>query len=106
MLKRVNIQYSIDLEELPSEVDRIYLKAKNIFNKIELPEVTGEEILTADILKKIDCLRRDLTCLDHALSDISGIVGSYVEYELSTMTPAQNYPQETEQSAQDTAKMP
>ena len=34
MIKRVNIQYSIDLDELPSEVDRIYTNAKNIFKDL------------------------------------------------------------------------
>ena len=83
MLKRVNIQYSIDLDELPSEVDRIYANAKNVFSSLSLPGETGEDILTADMLKKIDDTRRELTNLDHILSDVSGIVSSYVQYELS-----------------------
>lgn len=83
MLKRVNIQYSIDLDELPSEVDRIYANAKNIFRSLSLPDEAGKDILTADMLKKIDDTRRELTNLDHILSDVTGIVSSYVQYELS-----------------------
>ena len=52
MLKRVNIQYSIDLDELPNEVDRIYTNAKDIFSSLSLPEESGDEILSADVLKK------------------------------------------------------
>jgi|TARA_Y100000114_G_scaffold37253_1_gene32861 hypothetical protein len=105
MLKRVNIQYSIDLEELPTEIDRIYSKAKNIFNGINLPQESGEELLTADVLKKLDTIRRDLTCLDHALSDVSGIVGSYVEYEISKLTAAQTSTQDTAQNAENATQM-
>ena len=49
MLKRVNIQYSIELEELPNEVDRIYKTAKNIFGELSIPEKNGKELLTADV---------------------------------------------------------
>ena len=85
MLKRVNIQYSIDLEQLPNEVDRIYNNARDIFKDLSLPDADGKDILTADVLKKLDDTRKKLTYLDHILSDVSGIVGSYVEYELSSM---------------------
>jgi len=105
MLRRVNIQYSIDLEELPSEIDRIYLKAKTIFENINLPDEAGEKLLTADVLKKLDVIRRDLTCLDHALSDVSGIVGSYVEYELSKLTAPEIPTTGTAQNAEDTTEM-
>lgn len=84
MLKRVNIQYSIDLEDLPNEIDRIYANAKNVFSGLSLPDETGENILTADVLKRIDDTRRKLTNLDHILSDVAGIVGSYVEYEIAS----------------------
>ena len=90
MLRRVNIQYSIDLEQLPNDIDRIYANAKEIFQDISLPNETGKEILTAEVLKKLDDARKKLTHLDHILSDVSGIVGSYVEYEISTLTSNQS----------------
>ena len=100
MLKRVNIQYSIDLDDLPTEIDRIYSKAKDIFETISLPQENGKDLLTADVLKKLDTIRRDLTCLDHALSDVSGIVGSYVEYEVSKLTNTQDATQNVENTTQ------
>ena len=86
MLKRVNIRYSIDLDELPNEVNRIYDTAKNVFNDLSLPQESGKDILTADVLKGIDETRKKLARLDHMLSDVSGIVGSYVEYEVANIT--------------------
>ena len=105
MLKRVNIQYSIDLDDLPEEIGRIYANAKSILDGICLPDTSGEDILTADVLKKLDETRRQLTYLDHALSDVSSIVGAYVEYELSTLTGDQTNISETEQDAENFAEM-
>ena len=105
MLKRVNIQYSIDLDDLPTEIDRIYSKAKDIFETISLPQESGKDLLTADVLKKLDIIRRDLTCLDHALSDVSGIVGSYVEYEVSKLTTPQAGTQDTGHNAENITQM-
>ena len=105
MLKRVNIQYSIDLEELPSEVDRIYTNAKNIFNSLSLPEEAGEDILTADMLKKIDETRRALTNLDLILGDVAGIASSYVEYELSLRKGEQQVLPEPQHSAEHVVEM-
>jgi len=107
MSKRVNIQYSIDLDQLPSEVDRIYVNAKNIFSSLSLPDEAGKDILTADMLKKIDDTRRELTNLDHILSDVTGIVSSYVQYELSLRDgEQQQIPPEPEQSAEHVVEMP
>ena len=106
MLKRVNIQYSIDLDELPNEVDRIYTNAKDIFRSLSLPEESGDEILSADVLKRIDQTRRELTNLDHILNDVIGIVSSYVEYELSLRKSEQQILPETDHSAQHTAEVP
>ena len=106
MLKRVNIQYSIDLEQLPNEVDRIYTNAKNIFSTLSLPDEAGEDILTADVLKKIDETRRELTNLDHILNDVTGIVSSYVEYELALRKSEQQAPPEPQHSAEHVAEMP
>ena len=105
MIKRVNIQYSIDLEDLPAEVDRIYAGAKDIFDNLSLPDASGKGILTADVLKELDKTRRQLTYLDHALSDVSGIVGSYVEYELSNLTTNKMVPPEIEQNAENAVEM-
>ena len=105
MLKRVNIQYSIDLDDLPTEIDRIYSKAKTIFEGLNLPQESADDLLTADVLKKLDILRRDLTCLDHALSDVSGIIGSYVEYEVSKLTTSQASMQNTEHNAENITQM-
>ena len=82
-MKRVSIQYSIELEDLPNEVDRIYGNAKSLLKHIKLPNAKEKNILTSSTLREIDEARKKLTCLDHMLNDVAGIVGSYVEYEVA-----------------------
>lgn len=105
MSKRVNIQYTIDLEQLPNEIDRIYAGAREVFTGLSLPKETGKDILTADVLKKIDETRRGLTNLDHILNDVTGIVSSYVEYELAVRKSEQQTSLEPEYNAEHASEM-
>mgnify|MGYP003134277939 CR=1 FL=1 len=106
MLKRVNIQYSIDFEELPNEVDRIYSTAKNLFNELSIPDKSGKGLLTSEVLKEIDTVRRSLANLDHVLNDVSGIIGSYVNYELSLLNQQNIAPDGTEANVEKSPEVP
>ena len=105
MLKRVNIQYSIDLDELPNEVDRIYSTAKSLFNELKIPEKNGKDLLTSEVLKDIDATRKSLANLDHILNDVSGIVGAYVNYELSLINPQDTSNDGTEANVENSAEV-
>ena len=105
MLKRVNIQYSIDFDELPNEVDRIYSTAKKLFNNLSIPEKSGKDLLTSEVLKDIDTTRKSLADLDHILNDVSGIVGAYVNYELSLINPQNTSPDGTEANVENSAEV-
>ena len=85
MLNRVNIQYSIDLDDLPVEVDRIYEAAIKLHKELSIPQKSGDELLTSEALKEIDQVRKNLARLDHILNDVTGIINSYVSYQLSLM---------------------
>lgn len=104
-MKRVNIQYSIDLDELPSEVDRIYSSAHKIFSEIDIPDYSSDNILSSETLKQIDDVRKKLTCLDHILNDVHSIVGSYVEYEVSKMNQPTETIQEPTENVNNTTQM-
>jgi hypothetical protein len=101
MLNRVNIQYSINLDDLPNEVDRIYNNAKQILSEITLPDQSGAELLTSEALMQLDDTRKKLTSLDHILSDVAGIVGSFVEYKVSQINAAN----QDEANVEDTIEM-
>jgi hypothetical protein len=96
--QRINIQYSIDLEELPTEVKRLYEQAVSKLGEATLPELREENLLTSSTIKIIDQVRQNLAQSDIVLNDIQSIVSSYVEYELSLSQPQEPAPERIDEN--------
>lgn len=98
--QRINIQYSIDFEELPAEVTKLYDKAIKQYGNINLPKLSKQNILNSSNVLMIDEARKALAKTDVMLSDAQSIINSYVEYELSLTRdpPAQEMPQPDQQN--------
>lgn len=86
--QRINIQYSIAMDELPDEVHRVYKKSLEQLRDIQLPEFQTSELLNSSVTKLIDEARQDLAKVDLMLSDVQSIINSYVEYEISLAAQA------------------
>ena len=88
MGKRVKVQYSISLEELPGEVSNLLIKAeqkleachKNVQSMIK--SYNHDILMTTAATKEISELRESLIDVDLTLGDITNIIFSYVDYEL------------------------
>ena len=96
MGQRVNIQYSVDLEELQGEVNRLFDKTTT--ELISLGEGWGtNEFVPMDVagIEMIDDIRQRLTRLDIMLGDIQNIVQGYVRFRAtpSDEQPAHEMPQ-------------
>ena len=85
--KRINIQYSIDMSELPNEVNRLYSKALKGFKDIDFPDSIKGSELNYSTAQKADEIRQKIARLDLMLADVQSIVSSYVEYEISSNNP-------------------
>ena len=76
--QRVNIQFSIDIEELPNEIERLVSKFGD-----ELEETStiyselSEDVISIAGLDEISKLRISLARADHILDDISKITNDY-----------------------------
>jgi hypothetical protein len=88
MGKRVNIQYSVGLEDLEMEVVRMI---KETGNKLEgygedLGHLVGlasdEQSLTLKTLKDLMEFRERIAKVDYMLEDIASIISSYIRYKL------------------------
>ena len=91
-MTRINIQYSIELDELATEVSRLYKRAGALLNNISLIQYADSQILTSSLVNHIHETRLQLAQADAMLGDIQSMVGSYVEYEMSQTsdpTPAE-----------------
>ncbi len=86
--QRINIQYSISMEELPNEVHRVYNKSLEQLKNIQIPELDTTELLNSTATKMIDEARQQLAKADLMLADVQSIINSYVEYELSLSAQA------------------
>jgi len=86
--ERVNIQYSIDLAELPSETHRLINRASSLTSKDlaecfkELCNVKDENVLSLTTLTSIDVARKKLAAIDYALSDVSDIINGFLHFQV------------------------
>ena len=77
MGQRVNIQYSVELEELEEEVNRLFSNA--ITHLLALP--TASVNLGTEGLEKVDSLRQKLAKVDIMLGDVQNIIQGYVRFK-------------------------
>ncbi len=101
--QRINIQYTIDMEELPREVTKIYDKAVKQLRTVNLTKISEQEILNSGTVKMIEEARHNLAKVDIMLSDAQSIINSYVEYELSLSREQTNTDQQTQVSQHENA---
>jgi hypothetical protein len=99
-MQRVNIQYSVKIDELEGEVQRLATKAKEVL-KTGLSKHTktlNSVSLSIDSHNKVDSLRLSLSEADAILADVSIIIGSFLSYkaqQLSQAIPTPHVPNET-----------
>ena len=76
---RVNISYSIDVEEIPTEVDRMLGDVKESFNfsLINLENTIGSNPL--EVIENIQDIREILISVDQKLADCSAILSGYID---------------------------
>jgi len=92
MGQRVNIQYSVDIDDLQDEINRLFSNAISDLNNV-LP-VGGKPVvkLGTDGLEKIDFIRQRLTRVDTMLGDVQNIVEGYVRFKTQPPPPQVSLP--------------
>ena len=106
MGQRVNIQYSVELDDLQEEVNRLFAKA--ILELEKTCPVGGTPVvnLGTEGIDKVDALRRKLAKVDIMLGDIQTIINGYVRFKtgpsVEQQTPDPEFTSELEmQSIED-----
>jgi len=90
MGQRVNIQYSVEIDELDEEVARLFKKAVTQLEDIGSGWGSGYVPLDLEGLRMVDELRQNLAQVDTSLADVQNIVQGYVHYKSSP--PQQEQP--------------
>jgi hypothetical protein len=88
--KRVNIQFSIELDELPTEVSRLLEKSNNHLNEVSKVYSNisrNEDNLTSETWNEIDNIRVSLAKADQILDDLQNIIAGYVKMKSDLVQP-------------------
>ena len=83
MSQRVNISYSVELENLDVEVQRLLKNALVCIQRLvnECNEIDQEVPLTLQVSQKIDDVRQQMALADVIFSDVSNIINGYLQYK-------------------------
>tara|TARA_Y100000588_G_C13415005_1_gene569065 strand:- start:78 stop:407 length:330 start_codon:yes stop_codon:yes gene_type:complete len=96
MSQRINITYSIKLEDLDNEVRRLlhgaFQRLSEARDKHESLRSEDERVLTRECFDEIDGLRRTLSDVDVTLGDINTLIASYLSYEAQQVQPPPSRP--------------
>jgi hypothetical protein len=90
MSQRINITYSIKIENLELEVKRLLTVALDKLEDVYTSNSHLEDrpvVLEMETYKDIDDLRQGLAEVDVALADINNLVSSYLNYETQQLQP-------------------
>ena len=97
MGQRINIQFSVDVDELPREVGRLLEDAFNEYQLLQ-PECHRDldmTVLSYEMVEKIERIRLTLTTIDYRLNDAANIISGYLGYKAQEgMPPADAGPPE------------
>jgi hypothetical protein len=99
MGQRINIQYSVDMDDLVDEVGRLLQEAHTQYHGVWAGEDTWAG-LTNETIEKVDHIRQELTAVDHRLNDVVNIISGYLYYKAQEMNPAPG-PEEAPQTNGD-----
>jgi len=98
MGQRVNIQYSIELDDIQSEVDRLYYKTMKELSSISSGAAFDYVPLDLSGMEHIDKIRRKLAKIDIMLGDVDNIISGYVRFKTQPEEPKEpDSPSEAEE---------
>tara|TARA_R110002012_G_scaffold309646_1_gene516814 strand:+ start:572 stop:919 length:348 start_codon:yes stop_codon:yes gene_type:complete len=87
MGQRISIQYSIDIDDLEYEVERLLQNAQEEIKLMRDVNITSR--LSLGTVEDIDEVRQKLAAIDASLEDVSSIITGYVGYKASKNMPAE-----------------
>jgi hypothetical protein len=89
MSERVNISYSVELDELNFEVQRLILKGLRDIQELikDCNNIDQEDVLVLKNSETIDEVRRTMARADLVLADAANIINGYLNYK---STPAKS----------------
>jgi len=105
MRQRVNIQYSVEIEDLKDEVGRLLEGVHSTLDGADTFLTEGvlyrKEMLSLKTLEDIDQIRLQLAKADFTLGDVATIINGYINFKTQSAMPKQNAPETPELEDED-----
>ena len=97
-MSRLTIQYTIEMEEIEEEVNRLIHKAISLLGEVAEKEPPTDKMLSYVALDHLDEIRKNLNKIDHNLNDASNIISGYLSYKAAQSAKTQIEEYQTEQN--------
>jgi hypothetical protein len=89
---RVNITYSVDLESVPTEVDKLMLDVQAALNEVQDLFDNTNSSSPLEAISDINNIREMLVSLDSRLGDCANILSGYMDVKTKIATGQDNPP--------------
>lgn len=103
MGQRISIQYSVDIDNLDTEVGRLLRHAHDEIDEIAKDCKLPAEVLSLKTIADLETLREKLFNIDSSLADITQLVGSYVSFKAELAKDPMPPPPVSDESNDNTA---
>ena len=97
-MSRLTIQYTIEMEEIEGEVNRLIHKAIALLGEVAEKEPPTDKMLSYVALDHLDEIRKNLNKIDHNLNDATNIIEGYLRYRSAQVAQDQMEEYQTEQN--------
>ena len=97
-MSRLTIQYTIEMEEIEGEVNRLIHKAISLLAEVAEKEPPTDKMLSYVALDHLDEIRKNLNKIDHNLNDATNIIEGYLRYRSAQTAQEQMEDYQTEQN--------
>lgn len=97
-MSRLTIQYTIEMEEIEGEVNRLIHKAISLLGEVAEKEPPTDKMLSYVALDHLDEIRKNLNKIDHNLNDATNIIEGYLRYRSAQAAQEQMEDYQTEQN--------
>jgi hypothetical protein len=81
--QRITLQYTINLSELPREVERLQENLIEALDGLTLTKMQGGQILQLSAAQELETLRHRIVAADMMVADLGAIINSYLQLQVA-----------------------
>lgn len=84
MSQRVNIQYSVEVDDLQETIDYLHNRVIKRIDRLNQSMSGSSSFIDLDLIEEIDKIRLKLAQIDIELSDLDRIIKGYMSFKMNS----------------------